>query len=150
MKDNGDNPDRAVIAAAMTAGQGGVAMATSPLLIALGCRIERAARGEVEVSFAPSGDYLQGHGVISGGITATMLDYAMAFAALTTCGEGDSAVSVGLNVVYLAPVHPGRVTVEARLLNAGYRLAQAEARLLSAEGTLLATGQSPIALKRRG
>lgn len=143
-----DNKDRIALAAAMENGTQDVEFHTSQFLRSLKCRLVSVTRGCVTLSFQPSDTYLQGHGVISGGITATMLDYAMAFASLTTCAKGESAVSVGLNVSYLAPVLPGLVHVEARLLSEGYRLAQAEAKLLGPNGQLWAMGNSPIALKR--
>jgi acyl-coenzyme A thioesterase PaaI-like protein len=77
-----------------------------------------------------------------------MLDFALAFAGLTTCDEGESAVSISLNVNFLGPVMPGAVIVEAILATNGFRIAQAEAKLFGPDGSVLATATSPLAMKR--
>lgn len=143
-----DNPDRVALEAFL-AGDGTPApMDSSPLLGALECRIEGAGQGWVRLSFRPGAQHVQGNGVVSGGIVATMLDFALAFAGLTTCNLGESAASIGLNVCFLAPVGAGPVIVHASLEAAGYRIAQAEAKLSDMEGRTLATGTGALAMKR--
>ena len=144
-----DNPDRRVIAEAMATGARHVPFQSSPLLTALGCQIERASPGVICLRFSPGEAYVQGAGVVSGGITATMLDFALAFAGLTTCDHMENAASIGLNVQFLKPVKPGILRAEARLVSEGYRVAQAHAELYGDDGTLLATAQSPLAMKRK-
>lgn len=144
-----DNPDRRALTEFREGNGGSVAMVSSPLLAALGCRIESAGEGHVQLSFIPTDAFVQGNGVVAGGIVATMLDFALAFAGLTTCAQGENAVSIGLNVCFLGPVKAGRVTVDASLASAGFRVAQAEARLTGEDGRLLATATSALAMKRR-
>lgn len=142
-----DNPDRAALAAFMAGGEQ-AAMDSSPLLAALACQIAHAEAGRVRLRFTPTDLFVQGNGVVAGGIVATMLDFALAFAGLSTCGPGENAVSIGLNVCFLGPVRAGLVTVEASLLSAGFRIAQAEARLVGEDGVVLATATSALAMKR--
>lgn len=144
-----DNPDRAFIAKVIEQGLRDVDVHSSALLSALNCQIVTAEPGKLTLRFEPGATYEQGNGVISGGISATMLDFGLAFAALSTCSEGENAMSVGLNVTYLAPVLSGPVLVDASLLSSGFRLSQAEARLSNAAGELLATANSTLAMKRR-
>lgn len=143
-----DNPDRAVIAEAVATGSTNLDFPDAPLLGGLNCKLQSARHGKVELRFNPGALYVQGNGVISGGIVATMLDFGLAFAALTICEAGESTASVGLNVSYLAPVTPGPVLVHAELLSTGYRLVQAEARLMDLGGQQLAIASSPLAMKR--
>lgn len=143
-----DNPDRKAVEQAVSSGKRDVPMHSSPMLKALNCRIDSAQRGKVVLRFHPSDAHVQGNGVVCGGIIATMLDFALAFAALSVCGEGESAASVGLNVNFLGPVRPGSLLVEASLVSEGYRLTHAEARLTDEARKLLATAQSPLAMKR--
>ncbi len=143
-----DNPDRAAIAAFIQCAAKATVMDSSPILAALQCQIEEASEKHIRLRFRPGSDYVQGNGAVCGGIVATMLDFALAFAGLTTCGEGESAVSIGLNVNYLGPVLPGPVMVEANLVTNGFRTAQAEAKLFSLDGAMLATATSPLAMKR--
>jgi len=144
-----DNPDRAFIARVLEQGLTEVDVDSSALLRALKCQVVGARAGEVHLRFLPGAQYEQGNGVVSGGIIATMLDFGMAFAGLTTCAEGESVISVGLTVTYVAPVHCGPVLVEASLLSSGFRLSQAEARLTDTGGNLLAKASSPLTMKRR-
>lgn len=143
------NADRIAITKALAEGCSDVALETSPLLRALRCRFLSGEPGRLTIGFQPGPDHLQGHGVVCGGIIATMLDFALAFTTLSRLGAGDSAVSVALNVSYLGAVQPGPVRVTAEVVTMGHRLAQARAELHDADGRLLATAQSPLALQRR-
>jgi len=143
------NQDRLAITRALAEGSRDIVLNTSPLLRALDCRLVEGVPGKLTVSFRPGPDHLQGHGVVCGGIIATMLDFALAFATLSRLDDGDSAVSVALNVSYLGAVQPGLVNARAEVVTMGYRLAQAQAQLTDVEGKLLATAQSPLALQRR-
>jgi uncharacterized protein (TIGR00369 family) len=143
-----DNPDRIAIARAMS--EGGVHdMHSSPLLTALSCQIATAEAGRISLRFRPSAEHVQGAGMVAGGITATMLDFALAFAGLTTCNESETGASVGLNVQFLKPVQPGPVVATGWLTSNGFKIAQAQAELRDETGMLLATAQSPLAMKRQ-
>jgi uncharacterized protein (TIGR00369 family) len=144
-----DNPDRQAIAEAVRRKSGGVVQ-TTPLLTALSCEIVAARAQHITLKFHPTDSHIQGNGVVAGGITATMLDFALAFAGLTTCGPGESAVSIALNAQFIKPVLPGQVIATAWLSSNGNKIAQAQAELHDGDGTLLATGQSPLAMKRKG
>ena len=148
MENHMDNPDRAVIAACVQSSAKNITMDSSPLLEALKCHIVEASDKRIRLRFQPDVAYVQGNGVVCGGIVATMLDFALAFAGLTTCAEGESAVSISLNVNFLGPVMPGHALVDANLVTNGFRIAQAEAKLLGPDGTILATATSPLAMKR--
>ncbi len=143
-----DNPDREAIAASVHSSGKNIPMDSSPLLKALSCQIVEASDKRIRLRFQPDAAYVQGNGVVCGGIVATMLDFALAFAGLTTCDEGESAVSISLNVNFLGPVMPGPVIVEGILATNGFRIAQAEAKLFSPDGSVLATATSPLAMKR--
>ncbi len=72
--------------------------------------------------------FLQGGKVIAGGILATLLDEAMAHAALNTLGPGETTATVDLNVRYLKPAPPGRsLTATARVIRRGGTIIHLEA-----------------------
>lgn len=143
-----DNPDRRALEAFLAGDGKPTPMDSSPLLSALECRIEDAGQGWVRLRFRPGAQHVQGNGVVAGGIVATMLDFALAFAGLTTCNPGESAASIGLNVCFLAPVRAETVIVHASLAASGYRIAQAEAKISDLEGRTLATATGALAMKR--
>jgi uncharacterized protein (TIGR00369 family) len=142
------NNDHAFLVRAVADKSTEIPFDTSPILKALNCELIEAEPQRVKLRFHPTETYLQGAGVVNGGITATMLDLAMAFASLTTCEIGDHVASISFNVNFLGPVFAGPVIVEARLAAAGFRTQHAEASLSDVDGKLLATASSPISVKR--
>ena len=141
-----DNPDRIAIAGFMAGGSAEIT--SSPLLKELGCTAIEAAEGEVSLQFCPAEKHVQGAGAVAGGITATILDFSLAFAGLSTCQKGESGASIGLNVQFLKPVKAEPVVAKAWLTSNGFKIAQAQAELRDQNGTLLATAQSALAMKR--
>lgn len=116
----------------------------------LGCTVIAAAPGEVRLGFRCGAAHVQGNGVVNGGIVATMLDLGLAWAALTRLPAERSAATIALNVAFLRPALPGAFTVAGRTVAFGYRTAQSEAQLFDAEGRLIATATSPLALRGGG
>ncbi|VAV88990.1 hypothetical protein MNBD_ALPHA04-1739 [hydrothermal vent metagenome] len=142
--------EHAIISEAVAINQQDIDMDCLPILKSLGCRILKARKNEISLLFHLGDEHVQGLGIVCGGIAATMLDFALTFSVLTILEEGERAMSVGLNVAYLAPVRPGPVFAEARVVIAGKRVAHTEALLKDEKGTLLASAQSPISIKRFG
>jgi len=151
-----DNADRAALAELRRIGAFPAPLATSPLLAALRCQVVAIEPGTVRLSFAPGAEFTQGNGAVAGGIVATMLDFALAFSVLLELEPGESAASVSLAVHFLAPVSPAPLSAplssplsaQGRVLRMGRRIAHAEAELRDEQGLLLATAQSPLALRR--
>jgi uncharacterized protein (TIGR00369 family) len=147
-----DNADRAALAELRRIGAFPAPLATSPLLAALRCQVAAIEPGTVRLSFAPGAEFTQGSGAVAGGIVATMLDFALAFSVLLELEPGESAASVSLAVHFLAPVSPAPLIspllAQGRVLRRGRRIAHAEAELRDEQGLLLATAQSPLALRR--
>src|SRR4051812_6894980 len=57
--------------------------------------------------FKPGPEYMQGAGVLQGGILATMLDFSMAFITLGVLPEELSCATAQLNIHYLKAAQPG-------------------------------------------
>jgi uncharacterized protein (TIGR00369 family) len=142
------NPDLFAIQNAVKDKLQNVAMHTSPQLADLKCEIIDAKKGAIKLRFRTSDHHVQGANVVSGGTSATMLDYGLAFATLTTCEDDEACASISLTVNFLGAVQPGTVIVEAEVISSGYRVSQAQAKLLSEDGKVLATASSPLAMKR--
>lgn len=88
------------------------------------------ATGEALLSFEPSDRFLQGGGVIHGGIVSTMLDYALAMAGFSKLPAGKSFGTVSLNVHFLKPVMPGPHIARARIDRIGATMVFASAWLM--------------------
>lgn len=81
-------------------------------------------------------------GLVHGGWLALLLDTAMGCAVHSVLAAGEGYTTVDLRTTFAKAVRQstGRVTCEGRLLHAGERIASAEGRITSADGTLLAHG----------
>lgn len=122
---------------------------SNPLTKALRCRILSAdpENGVVHVAFEPGDEFLQGNNVIQGGIVATMLDFAMAFAAMAVLPEGQGGTTTSMTVSYLRPVKPGRLEAVGTLDKKGRSVLFARAELRpEGGGDLLATATSVLSV----
>ncbi len=86
--------------------------------------------GSAVLAFEPDERFLQGGGLIQGGIVTTMLDYAMAMAGFTRVGDGRSFATVSLTTHFLKPTLPGRLIARARLDRMGASMIFASSDLL--------------------
>lgn len=84
----------------------------------------------------------QPHGLLHGGVTATLIDTAMAFAVITCLDKGEKASTADLNVHYLRPHLDGVVTCTARVVKAGKRLFTVSAEVINEQDKLIATALS--------
>ena len=85
--------------------------------------------------------HLNRHGVLHGGIAATLLDNASgATASLTVDPAGRTPfLTISLNTQFLAPARTGRLTAIAEVTGGGRSLLFIAARLEHEDGTLVAT-----------
>ena len=146
------NPDRALVVAFLNGARAPLAISSNPLASALhGTLLELdGAHGEARLAFEPSSQFLQGSGVIQGGISATLLDFAMAFAGhakLVTANVEQGFATASLTVQLLRPASATRLIVHGRILRQGARLMFAEAALSTqADERLMASASAVLAL----
>ncbi len=84
----------------------------------------------------------QPHGLLHGGVTATLIDTAMAFAVITVLTKEEKASTVDLNVYYLRPHTDGKIFCTAKIIKAGKRLLTVSAEVANEQGKLIATALS--------
>ena len=84
----------------------------------------------------------QPHGVLHGGVTATLIDTAMAFAVITRLAEGEKASTIDLTVHYLRPHTSGNFTCTAKIVRAGKRIFTVSADVVNEQNKLIATAVS--------
>jgi len=85
-------------------------------------------------------------GLLHGGITATLLDSAMACAVHTTLPANLAYASLDISVRYIRPgaVDGGELRAEGRVTHRGRKMCTAEATLHDEAGRLIATGTSSL------
>ncbi|WP_405904164.1 PaaI family thioesterase [Streptomyces sp. NBC_00656] len=111
-----------------------------PVETLLGMQVRSAVHGRAVVEMVPTGDHLNGQGILHGGMYATVLDSACAAACLTTVPEGVRIVSTDLSVKFLrsATANSGVLECAAEVVNRGRRNVLLEARMTDTAGRLLA------------
>ena len=102
----------------------------------------RIRHNEAVVKIDMRDDLRQPAGVLHGGVTATLIDTAMAFAVITRLAEGERASTIDLTVHYLRPHTEGTFTCTARVVRAGKRIFTLSADVVNEAGKLIATAIS--------
>src|SRR6476620_2947340 len=87
-------------------------------------------------------DLRQPSGVLHGGVTATLIDTAMAFAVRTRLPMDEATATIDLTVHYLRPHLSGTFICTAKNVRAGKRIFTVSAEVHNEEGKLIATGLS--------
>ncbi len=87
-------------------------------------------------------DLRQPSGVLHGGVTATLIDTAMAFAVRTRLGLTEATATIDLTVHYLRPHLEGTFICTAKVVRAGKRIFTVSAEVHNEEGKQIATGLS--------
>ena len=97
---------------------------------------------EAVIKIAMRDDLRQPSGVLHGGVTATLIDTAMAFAVRTHLADHEFTATIDLTVHYLRPHRSGTATCTAKVVRAGKRIFTVSADVENDEGQLVATGLS--------
>ena len=108
----------------------------------LGIELESFAPGTAVVGVTIRDEHLQNNGVVHGGVIASLIDTATAFAVLTVVPRQERVTTVDLTISYLRPIVDGRVHTRARVLRAGRRVIAVTAEVSTEDETLAATALS--------
>ena len=112
----------------------------------LGMRVGAVDEGRVTFAGTPSPAFVNLVGIVHGGWAATLLDSAMGCAGHTLLAAGQGLVTMEIKVAYHRPIATDMGTVEATgvVISHGRRTVSAEAKLVDAQGRLLASGTSTL------
>jgi len=94
------------------------------------------------ISIEMRDDLRQPSGVLHGGVTATLIDTAMAFAVRTRLPIDEATATIDLTVHYLRPHITGTFTCTAKIVRAGKRIFTVSADVVNEEGKQIATAIS--------
>ena len=116
----------------------------------LGMEIESVEPGRVQFTLSTRPDFANPHGMLHGGITATLLDSAMGCAVLSGLPPHVGFTTVDLAVTYLRPVSLDGVELRAHgeIIHLGRRIAAAEGRVIDGRDRLIATGTTTCQILR--
>jgi uncharacterized protein (TIGR00369 family) len=118
-----------------------------PFLALLGAQRERAADGEAVVGVALTPPLLNNHGGGHGGVVMTVLDNAMANAALSRVAFAQEVVTVDIHVAFMRPA-AGRLTATARVCGGGKSVCFCEAEAADETGRIVAKAMGTFRYRR--
>ena len=118
----------------------------------LGMSLASCGEGRARVRLPFRLAHLQNAGILQGGVTATLLDTTMAWAAISSVHPRGTA-TIDLSVTYLRPVVDQDLECEAVVARVGRSVAAVRAEVLTSDGTVVATGTAnflvrPVATQR--
>jgi uncharacterized protein (TIGR00369 family) len=111
-----------------------------PIMATLGYDMEELSEGRAVFSIDPGEYHYNPIGVVHGGVSATLLDTAMACAVHSAlpAGSGYTTLEFKVNFVRGVTVDTGRLTAVGTLVHLGSRMATAEGKLTGPDGKLYA------------
>ena len=108
----------------------------------IGMELTELAHGKAVITVGMRDELSRPGGILHGGVTATVIDTAMAFAVRTLLDESAETATIDLTVHYLRPHSVGDIICTARVVRAGKRIFTVEADVANEDGKLIATGLS--------
>ena len=112
---------------------------TVPFARLLGMEIVDVAKGEATVKVTTREDLKQPYGLLHGGVTASLVDTATAFAVIAELGQAEQAATSNLTIHYLRPHVEGTIFCHAKVVKAGRKLLTLSAEVVNEAGQLIAT-----------
>ena len=113
-----------------------------PFFKLIGLELVRLDIGEAEFRMEMRDDLRHPFGLLHGGVTATIIDTAMAFAVRTYVEPTAPTATIDLTVHYLRPHTEGPIRCTAKVVRAGKRIFTVTSDVFNADGKLIATGLS--------
>jgi uncharacterized protein (TIGR00369 family) len=104
----------------------------------LGFEVVKVDRGRATFHMKVAERHRQVHGVVHGGILATLADTVAAVAAYSALPRGTAIATIEMNINFLEAIPSGLVRAEARVLRVGRNFVVTECELWNEEGLLAA------------
>lgn len=118
------------------------ALHSLPFAKLIGMKLVDLRVDEAVLTIEMRDDLRQPSGVLHGGVTATLIDTAMAFAVRTRLAKDEATATIDLTVHFLRPHVEGILTCTARVVRAGKRIFTVAADVENEHGKLIATAVS--------
>lgn len=108
---------------------------------ALGLEITEATKEGVAAAWTIDERHLQPHGIVHGGVYASVIETCCSIGAALAAPPGKVVVGVENHTSFLRPVRAGRLLARAKPLQAGRRAQLWECDIADASERLIATGR---------
>lgn len=118
------------------------ALGSVPFAKLLGLELDDIGTGTATLALNVRQDLTQNLGLVHGGVIASLIDTATAFAILSLLAPKERVTTVDLTISYLRPVTMGRLRAVAKVVRAGRRLFVVSAEVFDEDGKLASTALS--------
>lgn len=118
------------------------ALGSVPFAKLLGLELDDIGSGTATLALNVRQDLTQNLGLVHGGVIASLIDTATAFAILSLLAPKERVTTVDLTISYLRPVTMGRLRAVAKVVRAGRRLFVVSAEVFDEDGKLASTALS--------
>jgi uncharacterized protein (TIGR00369 family) len=118
------------------------AISAVPFAKFLGIQLESIEPGGATMSLQVREELKQNAGVVHGGVVASLIDSATAFAILPLLKDNERTTTVDLTISYLRPLVNGKISATAKVVREGGRIVVLSAELHDDQGNLSATALS--------
>ena len=115
----------------------------------MGIRLVESADGRGKAVMPVRREFLQGAGVVQGGLIATLADHAIYLAVRSLMKEDETSVTVELKVNFIAPASAGELAAEAEVVSRGRRIVVSDVKVHDDSGTLIARGLCTTMVRRQ-
>ena len=113
---------------------------SSPFFSFLGIRLYEFRYGESFLELELKQNHLQMHGVIHGGVSATLIDAAGTLAAVTQIEGLYSATTIEMKINYLSSVKKGKIIAHGHCIKLGKTIGVSEATITDNVKKIIAHG----------
>ncbi len=120
-----------------------------PFLQMIGARITHEADGVAVVALALRPDLLNNHGGGHGGVVMSLLDSAMANAALSRVDYSREVVTIDMQIAFMLPA-VGDLTATGRAIGGGKSICFCEAQITDAAGNITARAMGTFRYRTPG
>ena len=115
------------------------AFASVPYAKFLGLELGEMKPGAASLHLEVRDELRQTQGVVHGGVVASLIDTASAFAVVTQLEPNERVTTTDLTIHYLRPVTAGRLSATARTVRAGRRLFVLSVEVMDDQQRMVAT-----------
>jgi uncharacterized protein (TIGR00369 family) len=96
---------------------------TIPYVKLIGIELVGIERGSATLRLDLRDELMRNGGIAHGGVVASLIDTASAFAVMSGLEPGQTTTTIDLTIQYLRPLVKGQARAEARVLRSGRRVA---------------------------
>ena len=125
------------------------AVNSSPFYQHMGMRVESCGDGRSIFIMEARESATNIYGSLHGGSLASLIDSACGLALASRLEPTETAVTVDLNIKYLRPAYPGRLSATGQVIYRGKIVGVEEAEIHQENGELLAKGTAVHVISRR-